>query len=42
VDGRYEKLPDTPEDNSVWSPQGVINMHLPERWGFVEFSSAEQ
>ena len=26
-----------PEDNWVWSPQGVINMHKPERWGEVEF-----
>ena len=26
-----------PEDNWVWSPQGVINMHIPERWGNVEF-----
>jgi len=43
-DGRYVKLtdPDTgrqlPEDNWVWSPQGLINMHYPEMWGFVEFS----
>lgn len=27
-----------PEYNWVWSPQGVINMHLPEMWGFVQFS----
>ncbi|MDZ7717441.1 MAG: carbohydrate-binding family 9-like protein [Balneolaceae bacterium] len=27
-----------PEDNWVWSPQGVINMHLPERWGIIQFS----
>jgi len=27
-----------PEDNWVWSPQGVINMHYPEMWGFVQFS----
>lgn len=27
-----------PEDNWVWSPQGVINMHVPERWGIVQFS----
>ncbi len=37
VDGRYEKIPDTPENNWVWSPQGVIDMHLPARWGFVQF-----
>jgi hypothetical protein len=27
-----------PEDNWVWSPQGVINMHYPEMWGFLQFS----
>lgn len=26
-----------PEDNWVWSPQGVINMHVPEKWGKVKF-----
>lgn len=36
VDGRYEKL-DRPEHNWVWSPQGLIAMHYPERWGVVEF-----
>lgn len=25
------------EYNWVWSPQGVINMHYPERWGYVQF-----
>lgn len=25
------------EANWVWSPQGAINMHLPERWGTVRF-----
>ena len=28
-----------PEFNWVWSPQGVINMHEPEHWGYVYFSS---
>jgi hypothetical protein len=28
-----------PEDNWVWSPQGLINMHMPEMWGFLQFSS---
>ncbi|MEO5511128.1 MAG: carbohydrate-binding family 9-like protein [Longimicrobiales bacterium] len=27
-----------PEHNWVWSPQGAINMHMPERWGTVQFS----
>jgi hypothetical protein len=25
------------EDNWVWSPQGVINMHIPARWGYLHF-----
>jgi hypothetical protein len=25
------------EDNWVWSPQGVINMHVPARWGYLHF-----
>jgi len=42
--GRYVKLTDSttgrplPEDNWVWSPQGVVNMHYPEMWGIVEFA----
>ena len=28
-----------PEDNWVWSPQGVIDMHVPERWGYVQFGA---
>ncbi|HEY2016620.1 MAG TPA: carbohydrate-binding family 9-like protein [Bryobacteraceae bacterium] len=36
ADGKYEKLPGR-EDNWVWSPQGVVNMHVPEHWGFVKF-----
>lgn len=38
-DGCYRKVPNTPEHNWVWSPQGVIDMHRPERWGYVQFSS---
>jgi len=43
VDGKYEKLTDPetgkslPEDNWVWSPQGLIAMHYPEQWGEVLF-----
>ena len=25
------------EDNWVWSPQGVINMHVPDKWGYLHF-----
>jgi hypothetical protein len=40
VDGKYRKVPNRPEDNWVWSPQGVVNMHRPETWGYVQFSTA--
>lgn len=36
--GRYVKEPDRREDNWVWSPMGLIDMHLPERWGEVTFA----
>jgi hypothetical protein len=44
--GKYVKMVDRssgrslPEDNWVWSAQGLIAMHYPERWGIVQFSSA--
>ena len=28
-----------PEHNWVWSAQGVIDMHFPERWGYLQFSN---
>ena len=37
VAGKYEKRKGLKEDNWVWSPQGVINMHVPEKWGVVKF-----
>lgn len=27
------------EDNWVWSPQGLIDMHVPERWGYITFKN---
>jgi len=44
TDGRYSRKKDAngkflPEYNWVWSPQGVVNMHEPEHWGYVYFSS---
>ncbi|MEZ4809337.1 MAG: carbohydrate-binding family 9-like protein [Allomuricauda sp.] len=43
TDGKYARKKDgegkfLPEYNWVWSPQGVINMHEPEHWGYVFFS----
>ena len=37
VNGKYEKVPGLKEDNWVWSPQGLVDMHVPERWGVVRF-----
>jgi len=37
--GAYRKIPGLREDNWAWSPQGMIDMHQPERWGYVEFSA---
>jgi hypothetical protein len=45
ADGRYAKrlasgtTDPLPESNWVWSPQGAINMHMPERWGYIQFSN---
>lgn len=41
VDGKYQKVKGKPEYNWVWSPQGVIDMHRPERWGYLQFSTAK-
>jgi hypothetical protein len=44
-DGKYSRKrnPETnkvvPEYNWVWSPQGIINMHYPEYWGYLHFST---
>lgn len=42
-DGKYVKVPIKGEDkireyNWVWAPTGVINIHLPEYWGYVQFT----
>jgi hypothetical protein len=41
INGKYRKPPGSKEDNWVWSPQGVVDMHRPETWGYVQFSTAE-
>jgi hypothetical protein len=45
-DGHYHKKKDDqgknlPEENWVWSPQGAIDMHRPEFWGFLYFSESK-
>ena len=47
IDGKYNRKKDKsgkylPEYNWVWSPTGVINMHEPEKWGYVYFSSKKR
>ena len=47
VNGTYQKKKAAdgkplPEYNWVWSPQGVINMHFPERWGYLLFARDSQ
>lgn len=45
-DGRTVKSVDSttgevgPENNWVWSPQGLVAMHYPEMWGIVQFADA--
>ena len=40
VDGQYQRVPGLPEDNWVWTPTGVIDMHRPERWGVLQFTDS--
>lgn len=37
VGEKYKKVEGRREHNWVWSPMGLIDMHLPERWGVVRF-----
>ncbi|MBK8946874.1 MAG: carbohydrate-binding family 9-like protein [Ignavibacteriae bacterium] len=45
IDGTYKKKinPKTgksfPENNWVWSSQGIVNMHSPETWGYTQFTN---
>jgi len=39
VDGTYQRIAGRSENNWVWSPQHVVDMHRPETWGYVQFSS---
>jgi hypothetical protein len=37
--GAYRKVAGAVEHNWVWSPQGVVDMHRPETWGYVQFTT---
>ncbi|MGZ2369709.1 carbohydrate-binding family 9-like protein [Ancylomarina sp. YFZ004] len=42
IDGKYQRKKENDkylsEYNWVWSQQNVINMHEPEKWGFLQFT----
>lgn len=44
IEGKYQKQKNENsgqflnEDNWVWNPTGVINMHIPEKWGIIRFT----
>lgn len=48
IDGSYRKKADPatskpyPEQNWVWSPQGLVNMHYPEMWGMLHFVASPE
>lgn len=37
INGKYIRRRNS-EHYTVWSPQGIVNLHYPERWGYVMFS----
>jgi hypothetical protein len=39
-EGKYKRMEGMKENNWVWSPTGIIDMHRPEKWGYVQFSTA--
>ncbi len=45
MDGKYVKNADAvtgqplPEHNWVWAPTGIIDIHLPEMWGYLTFTN---
>lgn len=47
ANGSYHKRTDRhtgkplPEANWVWSPQLAVNMHMPEMWGVVQFTTGD-
>lgn len=45
INGKYIRKKENgklmPEENWVWNPIGIINMHYPEQWGYLQFSDSE-
>jgi hypothetical protein len=47
IDGKYQKKKDQQTGKIAdphywtWSPQGLVDIHYPERWGYVEFSKKQ-
>ncbi|MSR70230.1 MAG: carbohydrate-binding family 9-like protein [Phycisphaerales bacterium] len=38
----YAKVAGKPEDNWTWTPQWIIDMHVPQWWGVVTFASSQE
>lgn len=35
--GKYRKVPHVKEENWVWASTGMVDIHMPEKWGYIEF-----
>ena len=40
-DPQSGKIPNGPQENWVWAPTGKVDIHLPELWGYVQFSTEQ-
>ncbi|MSR28623.1 MAG: carbohydrate-binding family 9-like protein [Phycisphaerales bacterium] len=38
----YAKVSGHPEDNWTWTPQWIVDMHVPQRWGLVKFVKEQE
>lgn len=41
VGGAYKKVKGARGQFTTWSPQGAVNMHIPQRWGRVRFGAVQ-
>eukprot|EP00054_Salpingoeca_dolichothecata_P025967 m.183670 g.183670 ORF g.183670 m.183670 type:complete len:370 (-) comp25516_c0_seq5:78-1187(-) len=39
VDNKFVKVPNVPEDNWVLAPTYIVDIHLPEYWAYLQFST---
>ncbi|XP_041351417.1 uncharacterized protein LOC121370334 [Gigantopelta aegis] len=41
VNGKYQKVPGSKASWYSWVPVGAVNLHLPSKWGLLEFSKGQ-